>query len=70
MHTIILSLLNGVDVVPRLRDAFGEAKIPYAMILGIDALREGSIVRYLAKGQIFCGFEAQKRNSMRLRWNL
>ena len=60
INTIILSLLNGIDAVPRLRREFGEDSVPYAMILGIDALREGNRVQYLAKGRIFCGFEKEK----------
>ena len=60
INTIILSLLNGIDAVPRLRREFGEDSVPYAMILGIDALREENRVQYLAKGRIFCGFEKEK----------
>ena len=60
VNTIILSLLNGIDAVPRLRREFGEDSVPYAMILGIDALREGNRVQYLAKGRIFFGFEKEK----------
>jgi 2-dehydropantoate 2-reductase len=58
-RTIILSLLNGVDAVPKLRDAFGPDVVPYAMILGIDAHRRENEVQYSAKGQIFCGFERE-----------
>ena len=46
--------------MPRLRKEFGEDRVPYAMILGIDALREENRVQYLAKGKIFCGFEKEK----------
>ena len=60
VNTIILSLLNGIDAVPRLRREFGEDSVPYAMILGIDALREENRVQYLATGRIFCGFEKEK----------
>jgi len=65
-ETIILSLLNGVDAVPKLREAFGPDAVPYGMILGIDAYRQGNEIQYSAKGQIFCGFEkelAQKNAS-------
>ncbi len=65
-ETIILSLLNGVDAVPKLREAFGSDVVPYGMILGIDAHRQGNEIQYSAKGQIFCGFEkelAQKNAS-------
>jgi len=56
--TIILSLLNGVDAVPKLRGEFGSDAVPYAMIIGIDAHRVKNEIHYSAKGQIFCGYEA------------
>jgi len=58
-ETIILSLLNGVDAVPKLRGEFGPDAVPYGMIIGIDAHRQGNEIQYAAKGQIFCGFEKE-----------
>ncbi|GAB6276742.1 MAG: 2-dehydropantoate 2-reductase [Rectinema sp.] len=67
-ETIVLSLLNGVDAVPKLREAFGPDAVPYAMILGIDAHRQGNEIQYSAKGQIFCGFEKElaRKNASKL----
>jgi len=65
--TIVLSLLNGVDAVPRLRAEFGEASVPYGMIIGIDAHRFGNEIRYLAKGKIFSGFEKGRFSEGNLR---
>ncbi len=56
-ETIVLSLLNGIDAVPRLRSEFGTDRVPYGMIIGIDAHRVGNEIRYSAKGTIFSGFE-------------
>ena len=67
-ETTIVSLLNGVDAVPRLRKAFGADSVPYGMIIGIDAHRAGNEINYMAKGQIFCGYEANlaRANAARL----
>ncbi|MCX7775668.1 MAG: 2-dehydropantoate 2-reductase [Rectinemataceae bacterium] len=56
-HTIILSLLNGVTAVPRLRAEFGADKVPLAMILGIDAHRKENQIHYSKRGEIYFGFE-------------
>ncbi len=61
--TIILSLLNGISSEEILGQAFGpgagappKAKIPpYAMILGIDAVRVGNETQFAATGKIFFG---------------
>lgn len=58
--TIILSLLNGITAVPRLREEFGADKVPFAMILGIDAHRHANEVQFSSKGQIFFGFEKER----------
>lgn len=59
-NTIVLSILNGVDAVPRLRAEFGPENVPYGMIIGIDAHRAGNEIRYSVKGQIFSGFEKER----------
>ena len=66
--TIILSLLNGVDAVPKLRGEFGSDAVPHAMIIGIDAHRRGNEIQYSAKGRIFCGYEKElaQRNAEKL----
>jgi len=53
--TLILSLLNGISSEDELAAAFGRAKVPYAMILGIDAVREGNETSFAAAGKIHFG---------------
>ena len=61
--TIILSLLNGISSEEILGKTFGpgagapsRARIPpYAMILGIDAVRVGNETQFAATGKIFFG---------------
>lgn len=54
-HTLILSLLNGISSEQEIADAFGSHRIPYAMILGIDAVREGTRISFSKTGKIFFG---------------
>ncbi len=53
--TLILSLLNGIDSEEALGRAFGREKVLFAMILGIDAVREGNATRYSGAGKIHFG---------------
>jgi 2-dehydropantoate 2-reductase len=53
--TIILSLLNGISSEEALAAEFGEEKVPIAMILGIDAVREGNSTRFSGTGKIHFG---------------
>ncbi len=53
--TLILSLLNGITSEDMLSAAFGEERVPYAMILGIDAVREGNSTRFSGTGKIHFG---------------
>jgi 2-dehydropantoate 2-reductase len=53
--TLILSLLNGISSEDDLAAAFGREKVPYAMIIGIDAVREGNATRFSAGGEIHFG---------------
>ena len=54
-RTLILSLLNGITSEDALAAAFGREKVPYAMILGIDALREGNATSFSSGGLIHFG---------------
>jgi 2-dehydropantoate 2-reductase len=62
-QTVILSLLNGIESEETLGEAFGPgagapkgvAIPPYAMILGIDAVRVGNDIRFASEGKIFFG---------------
>jgi len=53
--TLILSLLNGITSEDDLSAAFGREKVPYAMILGIDAVRVGNATDFAAAGKIHFG---------------
>ncbi|HOX30982.1 MAG TPA: ketopantoate reductase family protein [Spirochaetales bacterium] len=53
--TLILSLLNGITSEDILAAAFGREKVPYAMILGIDAIREGNATVFSSGGAIHFG---------------
>lgn len=62
-ETTILSLLNGIESEETFGAAFGAGSgapagtsiPPYAMILGIDAVRVGNDVRFASGGKIFFG---------------
>jgi 2-dehydropantoate 2-reductase len=54
-RTLILSLLNGITSEDDLAAAFGREKVPYAMIIGIDALRDGNSVSFSSSGKITFG---------------
>lgn len=54
-QTLILSLLNGISSEREIADAFGSHRIPYAMILGVDAVREGSTINFSKPGTIYFG---------------
>jgi 2-dehydropantoate 2-reductase len=53
--TLILSLLNGITSEEELAAAFGAEKVPLAMMLGIDAVREGNATRYSTAGRVHFG---------------
>lgn len=54
-HTVILSLLNGVDSERVLAQAFPQAKVLYAVTVGIDAVRSQREVRYTSLGRVLFG---------------
>ncbi|HUW39702.1 MAG TPA: ketopantoate reductase family protein [Rectinemataceae bacterium] len=53
--TLILSLMNGITSEDELAADFGWNKVLYAMILGIDAVREGTTTSYSAGGTVHFG---------------
>jgi 2-dehydropantoate 2-reductase len=59
-QTVILSLLNGVDSERVLAQAFPQAKVLYAVTVGIDAMRSQREVRYTSLGRVLFG---EARNS-------
>ena len=53
--TIFLSIMNGLDSEPIIASVYGEDKVLYATAVGIDAQRDGNVVRYSKGGTIFFG---------------
>jgi 2-dehydropantoate 2-reductase len=53
--SLVLSLLNGITSEDELAAVFGREKVPYAMILGIDAVREGNATSFSSSGKIYFG---------------
>ncbi len=53
--TLILSLLNGISSESIIGKAYGEGRVPYAMILGTDAGHEGNRTSFSKTGTIFFG---------------
>lgn len=54
-RTLVLSLMNGITSEDDLAAAFGSEKVPWGMILGIDAVRTGNDTRFSSTGRIFFG---------------
>jgi 2-dehydropantoate 2-reductase len=53
--TVILSLLNGIVSEERIGSAYGIEKMLYAMCVGIDAVREGTVTTFSSGGRIVFG---------------
>lgn len=53
--TVVLSLMNGIDSEKDLAEAFGPERVLNAMILAIDAVREGNATTYTVGGNIHFG---------------
>ena len=54
-HTVIMSLLNGIDSEEIIGETFGMDKMLYSMCIGIDAQRTGLNVKYGSVGKIVFG---------------
>ncbi|HPX82761.1 MAG TPA: 2-dehydropantoate 2-reductase, partial [Syntrophales bacterium] len=54
-ETIVMSLMNGIDSEERIGAVYGPEKLLYALVIGIDALRQGNRVTYTNQGKIFFG---------------
>lgn len=66
-QTLLLSLLNGIDSEGILGERYGHGKVIPAMILGIDAQRDDSGIRYANDGVIHFGTNpeaAQQREAV------
>ena len=53
--TLLLSVMNGLDSEERLAAEYGAEKVLYAIIVGIDAVRDGNRVTYSKEGKLFFG---------------
>lgn len=53
--TVIMSLLNGINSEDRIGNVYGREKLPLAMILAIDAQREGNHASFSRRGIIHFG---------------
>jgi 2-dehydropantoate 2-reductase len=54
-HTVLLSVMNGIESEEQLGAAFGMDKVLYAVAVGIDAVREGNVVTYSKRGKLYFG---------------
>lgn len=54
-HTVLLSVMNGIDSEERLGAVFGMDKVLYAVALGIDSVRDGNRVNYTNPGVVHFG---------------
>ena len=54
-ETTIISVMNGIESEERISAAYGMEKVLYAVVMGIDALREGNRVKYTTQGKLFFG---------------
>ena len=59
-HTMILSLLNGIDSERLLGDRFGQEKILYGFTTALDSTRVENHIDFSTEGVIYCG---EKDNS-------
>ncbi|GFO60199.1 2-dehydropantoate 2-reductase [Geomonas silvestris] len=66
-HTVILSVMNGIDSEERLGEEFGPEKLLYGLSLGIDAVRVGNEVSYRNLGRIVFGEKRNEEHSDRVR---
>jgi 2-dehydropantoate 2-reductase len=53
--TTIISVMNGIESEEHIGAFYGMEKVLYATVVGIDALREGSRVKYTTQGKLFFG---------------
>ncbi|MBP6472289.1 MAG: 2-dehydropantoate 2-reductase [Chloroflexi bacterium] len=54
-HTLILSVMNGLDSEEIIGQMVGREKMLYCIAVGIDAVRDGHRVTYSAPGKLFFG---------------
>ncbi|MDD2309617.1 MAG: ketopantoate reductase family protein [Desulfuromonadaceae bacterium] len=66
-HTIILSVMNGINSEERIGTVYGMDKVVYGLALGIDAVREEKSVNYQNQGRILFGEEKNTVVTERIR---
>ncbi|MBI9103031.1 MAG: ketopantoate reductase family protein [Spirochaetales bacterium] len=54
-HTIIISVLNGIDSEELLESYFPQASIIYTVALGMDAVKEGDELTFTSRGKLLLG---------------
>lgn len=65
-HTTILSVMNGLDSEEILGAAYGMEKLLYAIVVGIDAVREGNQIQFSNPGKISFGEAENSQPSQRV----
>lgn len=54
-NSLIVSLMNGIDSEELIGAAYGMEKMLYAVVAGIDPVRQGNRITYTKEGKIFIG---------------
>lgn len=54
-RTVILSVMNGIQSEEQLASVYGGSKVLYAVAMGTDAVREGSVVTCASQGKLLFG---------------
>jgi 2-dehydropantoate 2-reductase len=65
-NSLILSLMNGIDSEEQIGGVYGMEKMLYAIVAGIDAVRQGNRITYTKEGKIFFGEAKNPRLSERV----
>jgi 2-dehydropantoate 2-reductase len=63
-NTVIISLLNGISSEEIIAGAFGKEHLIYCIAQGMDALRTGSSLEYVHKGELRIGLPENLRTNM------
>jgi 2-dehydropantoate 2-reductase len=54
-NTLFLSVMNGIESEEQIGAVYGMEKVLYAVVVGIDAMREENVVTYSKKGKLYFG---------------
>lgn len=63
-HTIIMSVMNGIDSEEILENRFGREKLIYTVAQGMDAMKSGESLKFTQMGELHIGarYEQQREN--------